>query len=163
MSPLDTIRSRCEEVGDCWEWQQGCTNTGHPQMSWQGRHLLVRRLAWESAHGEIAAGKVVRMKCMSKLCVNPAHMEAVTRGQLVKLSYRHTRNTEHEYPARVAARIAQGGLKLDFEKARMIRESDEIARVVAAQLGVSESLVNKIRQGRIWREAVRGASVFNQA
>lgn len=103
------------------------------------------------------------MKCMSKLCVNPAHMEAVTRGQLVKLSYRHTRNTEHEYPARVAARIAQGGLKLDFEKARMIRESDEIARVVAAQLGVSESLVNKIRQGRIWREAVRGASVFNQA
>ena len=121
----------------------------------------MRRRSYEIAHGPIPDGKVVITTCRELLCVNPDHLQLVTRGQLIKLSYKETRNTQHEYPRRLAARVAQGGLKLDIEKAREIRASELKAEDEAKRLGVSVSLVHKIRQGKIWREVVQGASVFS--
>lgn len=43
MTTLEKIKSRCEEVADCWIWQGYTTQTGYPMAKIGGKVQLVRR------------------------------------------------------------------------------------------------------------------------
>lgn len=105
-----------------------------------------------------------RLCAAARLSCNPDHLAVRTRSQIVKRTYATTRCTNVEYGARCAARVRQR-VKLSLEIARELRlnERNETAVAAAARLGCSDSLVYKIRQGHIWREAAVNSSVFHQA
>lgn len=42
---------------------------------------LVHRLAYVDAHGSVPDGYVVHHECGTKLCVNPAHLRAITHAE----------------------------------------------------------------------------------
>ena len=63
-----------------------------------------------------------------------------------------------EYGKRQAALVNSGRAKLSLEVARQIRCDERTHQQVADALGVSASLVTKIRRGEIWREP---AGVFS--
>ena len=156
---LDAIHAQCIEEGDCLLWDGRLTSTGHPVFNADGRQWLIKREVFFLTHGWLpdGSGQVVASSCDHTTCCEPLHLACITRGQLVKRSYQK-RNVAAEYGKRLAARIRQGGTKLDLEIARAIRCDERTHAVVADERGVSHSLVAKIRQGQIWREP---ASVFS--
>ena len=67
--PLDT---------PCHIWQGAKLPSGYGHGSYQRRHFLAHRRAWERAHGEIPAGHQIHHACERRACVNPDHLELVT-------------------------------------------------------------------------------------
>lgn len=157
---LKSVHDRCEEVGDCWLWAQGVNGAGHPGASHDGRHVLIRRHVLALCGHELRSGWVAVTTCREQLCVQPKHLEQITRSELVKRSYLHSRNTDAEYAKRA---MSAKHAKLDFTKAREIRAADATAKELASQYGVTKGMIDRIRQGKAWREEAPNSSVFNLA
>lgn len=82
--------SKVDTSGDCWEWlgRRGADGYGRfdaPEgdtwCSW-----LAHRYAWRDAHLELPDGLVLVLDhlCRNRGCVNPKHLEVVTRGENVR-------------------------------------------------------------------------------
>ncbi len=64
----------------CWVWQAAVTTHGHP-IAWDGqRHVIVRRVLWERAHGPLPEGYRLWRRCGDVRCVNPDHVESRPPG-----------------------------------------------------------------------------------
>lgn len=71
---------------DCWLWmgktskRRGGRADGRISLWIAGRHVSRRahRISYEHFVGEIPDGYEVDHKCRNTLCINPAHLEAVT-------------------------------------------------------------------------------------
>jgi hypothetical protein len=53
----------------------------YPRVHRWGRTRYSHRVAYESAKGRIPPGLTVDHLCFNKRCINPAHLEAVTRAE----------------------------------------------------------------------------------
>lgn len=93
--------------GGCWNWVGGViVNPRYPQHKYgqftlsesqtkgRKRTVCAHRLAYECAVGPIAPGLEIDHLCENKLCVNPAHLEAVTRSENM-LRYFRRREASH--------------------------------------------------------------------
>ena len=73
------------ELGHCLLWAGYIAQSGYGVISIFGhgikRKVLAHRLAYELAKGEIPDGLDIDHLCSVKRCVNPAHMEPVTRRE----------------------------------------------------------------------------------
>ena len=63
---------------ECWPWLAS-TNREHGQFWLQGKHVYAHRFAYEILVGPILEGHVIDHLCKRKDCVNPSHLESVTR------------------------------------------------------------------------------------
>lgn len=65
----------------CVEWT-GAIEDGYGRMS-MGRkeQRRVHCVAWEIEYGPIPAGRDIHHRCLNKLCVNPDHLECLTKAQ----------------------------------------------------------------------------------
>lgn len=89
----------------CWLWTGSKMNNGYGQVGVGGRLFAAHRFAYQELVGEIPKGLDLDHLCKNKACVNPEHMEPVTRS--VNLSrrdpflYHNERKTHcpsgHEY------------------------------------------------------------------
>ena len=64
----------------CWEWVGGMnTGNGYGQI-WNGqRKVLAHRYSYERVNGQVPKELELDHLCKNTLCVNPEHLEAVTR------------------------------------------------------------------------------------
>lgn len=71
------------ELGRCWVWTAGINQmTGYGRFArHHGDMVDAHRYSCELANGPIPEGLHVHHKCHLRHCVNPAHLEAVTRSQ----------------------------------------------------------------------------------
>jgi hypothetical protein len=73
--------------GDCWAWSRAhFKKTGYAMFSIRGRNgkwrpTVAHRIAYELYIAEIPAGLDIDHLCQNRRCVNPWHMEPVTRGE----------------------------------------------------------------------------------
>lgn len=82
--PRQPLRERfmgkVDTSGDCWEWTGGKNyqGYGHFQLGFKNT-VRAHRLAYELFVGEIPNGLHLDHLCRNTSCVNPDHLEAVTR------------------------------------------------------------------------------------
>lgn len=75
------------EVGLCWHWLS--TTGGQPgrtygTISVAGGMWYAHRVAWELLVGPIPEDMTIDHLCRNRYCVNPDHMELVTRAENVR-------------------------------------------------------------------------------
>lgn len=73
-----------EPNSGCWLWTGGAS-AGYARLrAVPGRTTLVYRLLWEDTYGPVPQGLELDHKCRVRLCVNPEHMEPVTRRENIR-------------------------------------------------------------------------------
>lgn len=63
----------------CWLWSGTVRYDGYPQLSLHDHSQLAHRVAYQVANGPIPDGLEIDHLCRVRHCVNPKHLEAVTR------------------------------------------------------------------------------------
>lgn len=64
----------------CWLWSGGTDRHGYGTQWVAGRVVYAHRIFYEQHVGAIPDGQVVRHKCDTPTCVNPAHLLPGTQG-----------------------------------------------------------------------------------
>jgi len=85
---LDRFQEKYQvnEAG-CWVWTATGVANGYGTIDVDGRHALAHRVAYELFVGEIPAGLDLDHLCRNRRCVNPAHLEPVTRSENLRRGF----------------------------------------------------------------------------
>lgn len=65
----------------CWEWTGAKISTGYGEIKVGGSPKLVHRLSYELHVAPIPDGMQIDHLCGNRLCLNPEHLEVVTRRE----------------------------------------------------------------------------------
>lgn len=138
------------EKGDCWEWRASREAFGYGVFTVDGRRELAHRVAWRLIMGDIPDGMCVLHRCDNPPCVNPAHLFLGNRRDNQRDMARKGRSTHgaKNSTAKLTSRTAAAIL-------RRVR-SGERQKDAAARYGVTQSLVSRLVNGKIWLREVHG-------
>lgn len=83
MNLLERLERDTEPVpfSGCWIWVGPINSTGYGRFTWDGRPQYAHRLSYSARVGPIPEGMTIDHLCRTPLCVNPAHLECVTRAE----------------------------------------------------------------------------------
>jgi len=70
---------RVRKSEGCWQWLGSCTSEGYGSFWLDGRNRHAHRLSYELLVGAIPEHRQLDHLCRNRSCVNPAHLEVVTR------------------------------------------------------------------------------------
>jgi len=68
-----------EPFSGCWLWMAGIARNGYGYLSFRGTRWLAHRISYEAHVGVIPEGLDLDHLCRNRSCVNPVHLEPVTR------------------------------------------------------------------------------------
>ena len=71
-------RTAPDPKSKCWEWQLATNPRGYAIMRRRGRFWLAHRYSYHHLVGFLPRTAQVHHKCGNRLCVNPAHLQAVS-------------------------------------------------------------------------------------
>jgi hypothetical protein len=117
------------DADGCWLWQRGVNPvSGYGMLGRRWAH----RVVYEREVGPIPEGKELDHLCRVKACVNPDHLEAVTKSENAK------RGLTGRHPKLSARRLTEA-------EVRSIRVSVESNRTLAQEYGVSYETIRCIK------------------
>ena len=144
---MDTTRmkmkltSKSVEDGDCWNWQGAMMPNGYGKVGWKlsdgSEVYLAHRASYLAFKGNIPDGMSVCHSCDNRRCVNPDHLWLGTNHDNVVDMVAKKRN--HRKLSEEAVRSIK---KLYAEGATQV--------ALAAQFGVSQTLISNIVTGKSW-------------
>lgn len=73
-----------EPNSGCWLWLGPMLPNGYGKAQVKQKSYWVHRLFYQMYKGEVHAGRELDHLCRVRLCVNPAHLEPVTRRENVR-------------------------------------------------------------------------------
>jgi hypothetical protein len=118
----------------CWAWTGPLTaGTGYGYANINSRRVGSHRAMYEHHKGLIPDGLELDHLCRVRHCVNPEHLEPVTRRENVRRGKR---------------------TKLTAGIVRTIRRSSESKQVLAAEFGVAVHQIYCVQTYRAWRDIV---------
>lgn len=82
VDPLDRLMARVDMVeSGCWEWLGSLNPGGYGQMYLYGKTIGAHRASFILHRGEIPKGLDLDHLCRNRKCVNPDHLDPVTRSE----------------------------------------------------------------------------------
>ena len=151
-SVIERFWAKTKKSVGCWEWMASRDSSGYGTIGVGSRGdgtrrtLSAHRLSWRLHFGSIPNGFHVLHHCDNPSCVNPAHLWLGTHRENVEDSRRKGRRNR-------PVGVKNGRAKLDALAVKAIRGDPRIARLVAADYGVSKSAICDIKSGRRGRWA----------
>ena len=136
-----------KEDGDClmWTGRLSCS-CGHPKFG----DMVMRRAVWVLRHGEIRPDQLVTVTCGRAACLE--HLALTSKSEIAKRTNADPRVKAIKKIKNTKASRAKAP-KLDMEKARAIRDSQDDNKTEAAKWNLSHGMVSKIRLGKAWAES----------
>jgi hypothetical protein len=131
----------------CWEWQGYRDKNGYgrirktgPDGTWD--MISPHRAMWEIVFGPIPDGLWVLHRCDNPPCANPAHLFLGTNG-----------DNQADMTAKGRGRGGEknGRSKLTWAKVEDIRADARPNTVIAAECGVTNQLISRIKRGEVWK------------
>lgn len=138
--------TRTDPTTGCILWEGRLNPGGYGRISMRvgkRRWWMAHRIAYELASGPIPDGLLVMHRCDVRNCVNPDHLRLGTQSDNIRDMYAKGRDN---CPRGVDRR----GAKLNPAKVLAIRADPRIQREIAADYGISQSVVAEVRQGKAW-------------
>jgi hypothetical protein len=123
----------------CWIWRRTKAWSGYAMMRDAGKGRLAHRVYFERAKGPIPAGYQLDHLCRERLCVNPDHLEVVTRRENVRRGANTKLTAEMVKTIRREFR-EDGGSRASF------------AKRIAPRYAVSWYCVEDVLKGRTWKD-----------
>ena len=153
----ERIREQIDLDGDCWFWLGKKDKFGYGRVSWNGNSQTVHRVVYEILKGLPPAPMMLgrlRAICESKMCCNPDHWQPTTKKRLGAYLVKQGLVKRGQIRAAflLSANRRKPHVKLDMQKAEYIRQSQERSADLAEKFGVSISLVQLVRQGKLWKQ-----------
>jgi hypothetical protein len=149
MSPIERLLDLCEYPDGpegCWLYQGALTTGGYGQFWWKGKNNRAHRVSFQLSYGDVDEYAIIRHKCHTPRCVNPAHLEIGT----------HADNMWDMVNAkRAASGSLNGNSRLNEHQVGQIISRHLLENTSRAELGrafgVSEVAINGILCGKLWR------------
>jgi hypothetical protein len=130
---------------ECWPWQGTKDRDGYGVIGDERRRQLrAHRIAYERAFGPVQAGHYVLHRCDNRSCCNPNHLFAGTNSDNI---------ADMVAKGRQARGPDNGNAKLTDDVVRRIKaalRANGVGKHIAAQYGVSEGIVSRIKVGHTW-------------
>mgnify|MGYP003443001909 FL=1 len=147
MTPWEAVLWHEWDVTDsgCWETRAGKTKDGYGRITCGGIEYRAHRLWFERSFGKLEDGEVVRHDCDNPPCINPGHLRRGTN--LDNVADREARGR-----TRSASGEAHGNARLTEGVVAQIRAAIGTQRSIAAEYGVPQSTVSKIKNNKAWRK-----------
>lgn len=84
---VESLMALASPAGDCLLWQGASrTATGYGVVMYRGKQTTVHRAMYMLATGrELPSDMEVDHTCNSRLCINPAHLQAVSHAENMRL------------------------------------------------------------------------------
>lgn len=130
----------------CMEWTRSTNNKGYGYLRICNKAKLAHRISYERSVGPIPDDTCVLHRCDNPICINPNHLFLGTRKDNWDDCVRKGRNRSRDSHGENNTRC-----KLTEAQVLMIRDDKRIARIVAAELNVEMSTVQKIRSRTTWK------------
>lgn len=77
----DRFWANVTKTDGCWQWPGKPGRNGYGKVSRDNKPLYAHRAAYELAVGPIPDGLTIDHLCHNRMCVNPTHLEVVTRAE----------------------------------------------------------------------------------
>ena len=122
-----------DAASGCWNWKGYIAPNGYGKVFWRGRMWVAHRIIYAVLIEEVRLGMDLDHLCRNRRCVNPGHLEPVSRS-------------ENAHRGR--------GCKLSSAVVNEIRKrcaEGESQSAVARSFGLHSSTVNRIVHFDLWR------------
>lgn len=132
---------KVDDATGCWVWQRKRGKNGYGVLQRGNKSVYAHRWMFEREVGPLG-DRQIHHKCHNRLCVNPDHLEPITRE-------RH-------------AQLHSKGRYVSDEDVRAIREADGTWTEIAERFGVSPSYVYNVCLG-VYRKEAGGPLVTRES
>lgn len=129
----------------CWLWAGSIGTRGYARIAVGGREVAGHRLGWEIHNGPIPEGLFACHRCDTPACVNPRHIFLGTNQQ--NTADRDSKNRTARGERSGVAKLTDGAVAEVWR----LRKLGLLHREIAAQVGVSKSLISEVLKRRLWR------------
>lgn len=122
---------------ECWPWYGALHSSGVPVVSDNRKNHLAQRVLYKLKIGNVPEYHYIATSCGNRICMNPAHLIAVSNTETCRRGENHPRT------------------RLTAELVRKIRQQTEqgvTQRELTILYNIPRSTINDIVTGKSWRK-----------